>query len=539
MTGPDDHGARYDYVIVGAGSAGCVLANRLSADPAVRVLLIEAGGEDRHPMIPIPIGIGKTLYDPALCWYFPTETDPGNGDQPRVFIRGKVIGGSSSVNGMVYCRGQPEDYDGWVERGCTGWGWDEMARVFRAMEDHVLGDDGVRGAGGPLHVSIHRDQTPLTEAILNAAQALGTPRKEDVNQPEQEGIGYCPVTIRRGRRVSAADAFLKPVRKRPNLTVITGTEIQRILFDGRRAVGVSGVGLAGAGAWYGREIILSAGAIQSPKLLMLSGIGPAEQLSGLGIAPLVDAPGVGGNLLEHKTISQQIRLSQDYSLNSGLSGWRAALSFLRYALRRDGPMASTYDLNAFIRTQPGLSQPDAQILFWAMSIDRDYAEGVRLEAEPGLVAMGYPLRTSSQGMLRLRDADPATPPLISTNFLSTEHDRAVIIGIFRYMRRIFAHPLVRPFVRGETFPGSAVETDEEILDASRKDLTCQHMVGTCRMGGDADAVLDPELCVRGVAGLRVVDLSAMPTQVSGNTNGPAMALAWRASERLLAYNNGR
>lgn len=523
----------FDYIIVGAGSAGCVLANRLSADPSRTVLLIEAGGEDRHPMIPIPIGIGKTLFDPDLCWYYPTESEPGNAGEPRMFMRGKVLGGSSSVNGMVYCRGQPEDYDGWRDLGCAGWAWSDMAPVFRAMEDHELGDDGVRGVGGPLHVSIRKDRTPLTEAILTAADAIGTPRRPDVNRPDQEGIGYCPVTIRKGRRVSAADAFLKPARNRPNLTVVTRTTIDRIIFDGKRAVGVAGRNGDLRVEYRARgEVIISGGTLQSPKLLMLSGIGPAEELQAHGIAPLVDSPWVGRNLLEHKTISQQIRLSRDYSLNRTLGSWRVGLAMLRYLLRHDGPMAATYDLNAFIKTRPELEQPDAQILFWAMTIDRNDQTGVRPEAEPGLLAMGYPLRTSSAGTVRLTAADPDAPLSISTNFLSTNHDRDVMIGIFRYMRRLFGHAAVAPFIAHESYPGPSVESDEDILDASRRDLTCQHAVGTCRMGREGEAVLDARARVRGVEGLRVVDLSAMPTQVSGNTNGPVMALAWRAADMI-------
>lgn len=531
----DSRSECWDYIIVGAGSAGCVLANRLSADPGNRVLLLEAGGEDDHPLVRIPIGIGKTIADPAFCWHFPTEADEGNAGQPRVFIRGRMIGGSSSVNGMVYCRGQPEDYDGWERLGCTGWGWADMRAAFRAIEDHELGDDGERGVGGPLHVSIRDSRTPLTEAILAAASDMGTPRKDDINRPEQEGIGYTPVNIRSGRRVSAADAFLTPVRGRVNLTVRTGVRVDRLIVENGRVTGV--VGAAGGQpvqfATRG-EVILSSGTIHSPKLLMLSGIGPAGHLAAHGIDVLVDSPDVGGNLLEHKTVSAQVRLKRDYSINRKLSGWRLALSAAQYVLTHKGALASTYDLNAFIKTRPELAQPDAQLLFWNISLDKTVRDRVQFDDFPGLQLMGYPLRTSSQGRISLRSADPADLPVINTNFLVTAHDRQVTVDIFRYMRRLCAHPALADFIAEESFPGPSVASDADIIQASKADETCQHAVGTCRMGVDADAVLDPRLRVRGVQGLRVVDLSAMPTQVSGNTNGPVMAFAWRAADLILA-----
>ena len=528
----------YDYIIVGAGSAGCVLANRLSQNPKHRVLLLEAGGEAHSPLIPIPIGIGKTITDPALCWHYPTEAEPGNGGQPRVFMRGRVIGGSSSINGMVYCRGQPEDYDGWAALGCDGWDWQEMRKAFRAIEDHELGDDGERGVGGPLHVSIRKAKNPLTASIIDAAGQLGTPFKNDINRPEQEGIGYCPVTIRNGRRVSASDAFLEPIRNRPNLDVITGVEIDRVLFSDGKAVGVTGRRANDLVEYQCNiEVVLSCGTIQTPKLLMLSGIGKAEDLSAFDIPVIVDSPGVGRNLLEHKTVSQQVRLRRDYSINRKLSGWRLGISAARYALRRDGALASTYDLNAFIKTKPELAQPDAQILFWSMSLDKDIRDKVQFENLPGLQAMGYPLRTSSEGQVKLRSRQASDLPVISTNFLATEHDQNVTVAIFRYMRALFAHPLLADLIEQETFPGSEVESDDEILDAARKDETCQHAVGTCRMGQGPMSVLDEKLNVRGVSGLRVVDLSAMPTQVSGNTNGPVMAFAWRAADIILGKNS--
>lgn len=531
-----DTSKSFDYIIVGAGSAGCVLAERLSSVSENRVLLIEAGGEDKSPFISMPLGIGKTLFNPDLCWYYPTEPEPGNAGQPRIFMRGKVLGGSSSVNGMIYCRGQPEDYNDWEAQGCVGWNWHTMRDAFRAIEDHELGDDGNRGVGGPLHISIRADRTPLSEAILNAAEALGTPRRDDINQPQQEGIGYSAVTMRKGRRISSADAFLRPARWRPNLAVVTNTSVEQLLIEGGRVVGVSGRGPHGPVRYRaGQETILSCGAIESPKLLMNSGIGPSEHLQELGINVVVDLPGVGRNLREHKTLGFQYRLKKrDYSINHQVRGWRVPINLLRYKLRSDGPLASTYDLTAFIKTRPGIAQPDAQLLFWNLTINKDNPSEV--ESHPGLLAMGYPLRTSSEGSVRLRSADPADKPIIKTNFLDTEYDQSVMLGIFHYVRRLFDQKKLASFVDLETYPGESVFDDNSILDAARRDVTCQHAVGTCRMGNGKLSVLDSSLRVRGVQGLRVVDLAALPSQVSGNTNGPVMAFAWRASELILREN---
>lgn len=524
--------ARFDTIIVGAGSAGCVLAHRLSADPGHRVLLLEAGGEDNSALIHMPMGLGKTLLDPALSWHVMTEPDPGNAGQPRAFMRGKVIGGSSSVNGMVYCRGQPEDYDGWAAMGCSEFAWPAMRQAFRQIEDHVLGDDGERGSGGPLHVGLRPADSALDRALLTAIAAQGIPVRQDINRPQQEGVGPTPVTLRAGRRVSAADAFLHPVRRRPNLTVVTAAQVQRVLFEGERAIGVEGLLAGRPQQWRcDGEVILCAGTLHSPMLLMHSGIGPAAQLRQHGIAVRVDSPEVGHNLREHKTVSLQLRLRPGHGINGQLHGWRMALSALRYLAGRRGALAATYDLNAFIRTQPGLEQPDAQVLFWGLTLDRKAAD-IAVEREAGLLMMGYPLRTESAGQVSLASADPTAPPRVQTNFLSHRHDCEVTLALLRWMRTVAAHPALSLIVVGETHPGAELVEDAQILDAARRDETCQHAVGTCRMGVDARSVLDQRLRVRGVTGLRVVDLSAMPTQVSGNTNGPVMALAWRAADLI-------
>ena len=524
---------QFDYLIVGAGSAGCVLADSLSADGRSQVLLVEAGPEDSHPLVHMPKGFGKLLSDPKYAWFFPTEPEASNGQRAEYWVRGKLLGGSSSINGMVYIRGQTQDYDDWARLGLGEWSWNAMSPYFKRMEDHWLGADDLRGVGGPLGISSSSPRYELGDAVLAAARDLGIPVKEDLNRLDQEGIAYLSATIKGGRRQSAAQAFLKPARRRANLTVITGTTVQRVLFDGRRAFGVLAKRAGGSEEYRARQIILSAGALQSPKLLQLSGIGPGGLLQSMGIATLVDSPDVGQNMREHRLLFIQHRLRRGGSLNKAFGGLPLIMNTLRYFVTRTGVMAGgSYDIGGFARSRPGLDRPDVQLMMAPYSMNFA-AESYEFEKSPGMQVFGYVLRPKSRGTVMIRSPNCDDSPAIHPNYLSTDEDRLASIDMVKLMRRWMAQKPLASFVAEETTPGIGVQSDEEIVDAfARLGQSGYHACGTCRMGGEQGAVLDSRSRVRGVENLRVVDLSMFPDMISGNTNGPMMALAGRAADLI-------
>lgn len=530
----------FDYIIVGAGSAGCVLANRLTENGDFSVLLIEAGPSDKNPLIGMPKGFGALLQNDTHVRHFQTEPPEDGSVRKEDWPRGMTLGGSSSVNGTLYVRGQAQDYDHWESLGAQGWGWDTISVCYKQMEDNALGPDaqGVRGVGGPLHISPFPQHTPLNEAVINAGEAsLGLQRHEDTNGLVQEGIGYTMCTIRDGVRVSASSAFLHPIKYRKNLQVITGTFVEKIIFDGTRAIGVvarqKGKPVEFRAA---KEVILSAGAIQSPQLLQLSGVGPAQHLRSLGIEVVHDSPGVGQNLREHWMGIAQYKLKQPLSDNHQFSGLRLIKHVLQYFLFKKGLMStSTHEVIAFVRTDPELDRPDAQIVFAPISLAQGGEEAkFAFEDWPGIQIHGFQLRPESQGCVMIQSADPAEQPVIKPNYFSVEEDRRTIIGAMRKIRQLVESPLLDDFIDRETLPGPEIQSDEDLFACIRKTgSSVFHASGTCKMGQDDMSVVDPTLKVRGVSGLRVVDASVMPTLVSGNTNAAAMVIGWNAANLIL------
>jgi choline dehydrogenase len=524
----------FDYIIVGAGSAGCVLANRLSADGKHSVLLLEAGPKDNNLWIHVPLGYGKLFKEKAVNWMYQTEPEPGLNGRQVFQPRGKVLGGSSSINGLLYVRGQHEDYDRWRQHGNSGWGFDDVLPYFKKAENQQRGGDDFHGAGGPLPVSdlLHAD--PLSAAFIAAAAETGLPVNPDFNGAAQEGAGWFQTTTRNGRRASTAVAYLRPARGRKNLHVETAALAQRILFDGRRAVGIE-YRQAGAlrTARARREVLVSGGAYNSPQLLQLSGVGPAALLKSHGIDLVLDAPGVGNDLQDHMQVRLVMRCAQPITLNDILNHpLRRIMAGARYAAFRKGPLTIAAGTSgAFFRTNPRLASPDVQIHFLPFSTDK---MGEKLHPYSAFSASVCQLRPESRGSLRIRSADPSAPPEIRINYLATETDRTANVEGLKILRKILAAPALKPFVVEEAEPGAKVSSDADLLAFCRqRGSTVYHPTSTCRMGNDPLAVVDARLRLRGIEGLRIVNASVMPDLVSGNTNAPVIMIAEKASDMIL------
>ncbi len=513
------------YIVVGAGSAGCALCYKLTENPNVSVLLIEAGGRDTDPAIHLPRGFGKILMGSNLLWTIPvTKSTQAN----ETWVRGKVLGGSSSVNGMIYVRGFPQNYDA---LNLDGWRWTDIGPCFKAME--TRNNSEVITGNGPLRISAHPERSPLTEAIIAAAGQVDTPRLDDLGTATGEGIGYVERTIWGGRRSSAATAFLDPIRSRPNLRVLTETEVLRVVFDGRRAIGVEVRDMSGQHVLKASgDIILCAGGLHSPKLLLLSGIGPAHHLAALGIKVILDAPDVGRNLQEHRTLSLQFRVSHG-SQNHELRGARLIGNVLRYAAFGTGPVThAAYEIHGFLKTRPDLNRPDGRISVGRVSVKRDGYK-MAVESEPGVSCTINALRPQSRGTLMISANDPDAPLVIDPKYLDHEDDQRASIDVVRFARKLFAQPALEPFRPTEIGVSTEARSDADILALYHQNgYSGQHAVATCRMGDDDQSVVDTSLRVRGVKGLRVADLSVMPCLVASNTNGLAMVIGWRASELI-------
>jgi choline dehydrogenase len=525
--------SEFDYIVIGAGSAGCVLADRLSASGRDKVLLLEAGPADKNLWIHVPLGYGKLFQDASVNWMYQTEPEPELNNRNVIAPRGKVLGGSSSINGLLYVRGQHEDFDHWRQLGNAGWSFEDVLPFFRKAEDQQRGGSRLHGSGGPLAVS---DVKPhkLCEAFIDAAEQAGFPRTDDFNGETQEGAGYFQLTARNGRRCSTARGYLKPARGRAGLHVESDALATRVLFEDRRAIGVEyrqGGVLRQARAKG--EVILSGGAFNSPQLMQLSGVGPASLLREQGIAVIADMPGVGADLQDHFQVRFNYRCTEQITINDMMAKkHRQMLAGLRYLLFRDGPLSiGAGYAGGFFKTDPSLPTSDIQLHFILFSAD---AIGQQLHTFPGFLASSCQLRPRSRGFVRIKSADPAAAPAIHMRYLSDPFDQEVTVAGMKLLRKIMTQPAIMRYIEEEFVPGNHVQTDAEMLAFARdKGTTVYHPTSTCRMGPDANAVVDERLRVKGVDALRVIDASIMPTVVSGNTNAAVIMIAEKGAAMML------